>query len=277
MGTIHYTRKLPDLAPVQAGATAQVQIPRGPTYRYVMLKYSANGVAANEATMKADIKRVSFKINGIERWSASATRIIDIVTRYYGESFTDGILFIPLSRANLATMAGIDNTAWGTANIDTLHMEVELNAGAVTPKLEAHAVVDPEARALGAIIEVHETQFSTAVAGVFEISTLVKSRGQLISMHCANANIDALEVAIDQTDFQNVDLDVLEVLYKRKPSERVPQAGYRHFDPVFLNRLADVLPMRAEDWRLKLDLSAAGSVGIFMETLNEPLGPSRSA
>lgn len=271
---IHYNRKLPDFSPVQAGAQAAIQIPRGPTYRTLILKYARGGVAATEAQLKSDIEAVRIKVNGTTRWAATGTRLVDILTKYYGHTLTNGLLFIDLARHDLATIAGADNLAWGTRNVQTLTLEVDLASGAVNPELEAHAVVDPVSRDLGMIVECWELPFSTSVGGVFEVATIPSSRGQLFALHAAGANVSGLDVEIDNVIFQNSPLDVLNAIYSRVPSGRVPQTDYVHYNPTYLDRLDDVLPLSAQDWRLKLNMSAAGSVGLFMETLNQPLGPA---
>ncbi|WOF73806.1 major capsid protein P2 [Parvibaculaceae bacterium PLY_AMNH_Bact1] len=271
---IHYNRKLPDFSPVQAGAQAAIQIPRGPTYRTLILKYARGGTPATEAQLKSDIEQVRIKVNGTTRWAATGTRLVDILTKYYGHTLTDGLLFIDLARHDLATIQGADNLAWGTNNVQTLTLEVDIASGAVNPEIEAHAVIDPVKRDLGMIVECWEVPFSTAVGGTFEISTIPEARGQLFAMHVAGANATGLEVEIDNVIFQNAPSDVLNALYARVPSGRVPQADYQHYTPTYLDRLDDVLPLSAQDWRLKVAMSAAGSADIFMETLNQPLGPA---
>jgi len=274
--TNRYTRKLPDFSPVQAGAQAAVEVPRGPTYRTMVLSYKRGGVPATVAQIKSDILGIRLNINGITRWQATGTRLVDVLTNFYGHTMTDGLLFIDLARHDLATIIGADNLAWGTNNVQTFHIEVDIAPGAVNPELDGYAVIDPVVRDLGMIVECWELPFSTAVGGVLEVATIPASRGSLFALHAAGANVTGLEVEIDSVIFQNAPMDVLNAIYSRVPSSRVPQTDYVHFAPTYLDRLDDTLPLSAQDWRLKLAMSAAGSVGIFMETLNAPLGRAQA-
>ena len=272
MGTFRYTRKLPDFATVAAGSMATLMAPKGWTYRGIILKYSANGVAANEATMKADILKVRLKINGNTRYEASATQLIDIQTKYYGNAVTDGMLFVPLSRMFLKTMEAQDNTAWGTRNVDTFAIEVDIGGGALSPVLVAHAEVDPVAADLGAIIEGHTYTYNASGAVTMEVADMPKSNGQLVGLHIQSPLVTEANLSVNGVEFLNTDIDVMHSILKRRPLYREPVSGWVHIDPLALNRIADAWPMAVEDFRLKLKTSGAGPVPIFVETLSAPLG-----
>ncbi len=270
---LHYLRKLPSFNTVGPNATSSVLIPRGPTYRSVVLKYGTNTVGgANETNFKAEIKKIRLKINGVTRFEVSGKYAIDIMNKYYGIAFNDGFVVIPLMRPWLRTIEGEENLGWGTSNVDTFELQVDVHENADAPTLEAHAWVTPEQRPLGTIVEVHELIYSTAVSGQFEISSLPKGNGDLVALHFDNSDITKLEAFINQVAFIDGDIDILQDGYQWT-GLRSPQTDYRHLDPCFNNRIADVWPLaRVEDFRIKLTLAQAGSVPIIMETLNTPLG-----
>lgn len=269
---IRYNYKLPTFSTVGAGQTATLTLPLGPTYRGLVLKYEAGGVNAAEADMKADIKRVALKVNGTERYVATAKQLIDIQTKFYGNSVVAGMLFFPFTRDWLATIAGQDNLALGTNNVASLQLEVDIASGATTPKLTAFADVEDVPRDFGAMVEGHTYNYYAAGAQVFEISDLPKSLGDIVGLHINSAYIDGVELTINNRKVFDADLDVYKAVLKRKPSERVPQADWFHMDPLKLNRMGDVLPMRVQDFRLKVTTSQATELPVFVETLNAPLG-----
>jgi len=267
-----YIKKLPAFATVGAGQMATLLMPKGWTYRSLVLKYKRNGVAATEAEMKSDLTAIRIKVNGEAKRTFSAKEVLDIETSFLGETVEAGILHIPLQAKWLKTIQAQDNLSWGTLNLDTLSIEVDIDAGAVTPSLEAHTEVDPVGNALGAIIESRSYHYNAAGAGTLEISDLPKSFGQLVGLHMDTAVVSAFALTINGQEIVSTDVDVLNSLYKRKPMQRVPQAGWVHFDPLVLNRLGDVINMNAEDWRLKLTTTGAGTIGLYVQTLNAPLG-----
>ena len=274
-----YTNKLPDFNPVAAGAIASTQVPRGFTYQDITLLYQANGVKANEATLKADIERVTLKINGVARWEMSGKHLVDI-NKFYGLTQNAGELVIPLSRPWLKTPAGVDNLAWGTNNISSFQLEVKLASGATTPVLSANAEVLPYATDLGYIVEVHEYSFAASVAGKYEISTLPKANGSLIALHLDNANITALQGKLNNVEFIAQDSDLVayhNAIKRLSDGKRIPQTGYAHIDAQRRNRLDDNIPLiNLQEFMIAPTLSAAGPVGVIMETLNAPLGLPRS-
>lgn len=273
-----YTNKLPDFNPVAAGAIASTQIPRGFTYQDITLLYSANGSKADEATLKADIERVSLKINGVVRWEMTGKHLVDL-NKYYGLTQNNGELVIPLSRPWMKTEQGVDNLAWGTANVNSFQLEVKIASGATTPVLSANAEVLPYSTDLGYIVEVHEFSFASSVAGKYEISTLPKGNGDLVAIHLDNPNITALQGKLNNVEFIAQDSDLRSYhnsIVRLSDGKRVPQAGYAHIDSQKRNRVSDIIPLaRLQEFLVAPTLSAAGAVGVVMETLNTPLGLPR--
>lgn len=267
-----YTRKLPSFATVGAGQMATLNVPKGWIYRGLVLRYQTGGVDATEAQMKADLTSIRLKINGNTRYEASAEQLLDIQTKFYGESVVAGMLFIPLQRRWLKTVEAQDNTAWGTSNVDTFTVEADVAAGALAPSLVAHAEVDPAASDLGVIVEGHSFFYNAAGAGQLEISDLPKSFGQLVGLHMKTAVVSGLQLTVNGVQFLDTDVDVMNAIYRREPMNRAPVAGWVHVDPLALNRIGDAWPMSVEDFRLKLTVTGAGPIALFMETLSAPLG-----
>ena len=272
-----YQLKVPGFNPVQAGSEASVMLTRGPTYHEIKLKLTNGGIAVTDAVAAAQFGKVSLLINGKPFYFISMKHLIDTLIKYQGFAFVNGEITIQLARSNMRTPSGEENLAWGTGNIDTFELKVEIKATATNPTISAVALVSPEKRDLGAIIEVREYSFSTATAGVFEIRDLPRTNGDLVALHFDNANID--EVVVDINGFSAVEGDMVAYLNRlTERAGRAPQAGYAHIDFLVRNRLDDVLPLRnLNDFTVKLDMSASGSVPIVMETLNVPLAKQEAA
>lgn len=272
--SLNFQRRLPSFSVVSPGSTAAILIPRGPSYQCLVLRYKRNNVDATEAQVKSDLKQIRLKINGVTRFEVSGKHLVDCLNKYYGIAFTAGQIVIPLTRPWHKNIGSEDVLGWGTKNMDTFGLEVDIDAAAVTPSLTADALVNPVMRDLGAIVEVHELTYSTAVAGIFEIPNLPRGNGDLVALHLDSANITSAEAYMNQIPAIEGDADITRTI-QTWMTERTPQTGYRHMDALIRNRVGDAWPLRGvEDFRLKLGMSAAGSVGITMETINAPLGLS---
>lgn len=271
----NFQRKLPSFSVVSPGSTAAVLIPRGPTYQCIVLSYKRNGVDATEAQVKSDLKQIRLKINGTTRFEVSGKHLVDCLNKYYGIGFTAGQIVIPLTRPWHKTIEGEENLGWGTKNLDTFGLEVDVDAAAVTPTLSAEALILPFERDLGAIVEVHELVYSNAAAGQFEIPQLPRGNGDLIAIHLDSAAVTTAEAFLNQVPAIEGNADITKTI-QTWMSERSPQTGYKHLDALVRNRVGDAWPLRGvEDFRLKLGMSGASTVGIIMETLNVPLASSR--
>lgn len=266
-----YQRKLPSFNTVAAGQTSALQLPIGPTYRCIKLKHTASGAATNEANTGANLSRIRIKINGITRIDISGANRIAL-NKYYGLQFNNGEIMIPFSRRWMKTKEGEDNVALGTKNLNSLSIEVDIAGGVVSPTLEAWAEIDPMPRDLGTIVEVQEVNYSTATTSV-DVPNFPTSNGDLVAMHLKNANFTDANLKINQV---NVVENALELANYLKDQGRTPQAGFLHVDAIAQNLWEQVWPLESTfDVRLTGTLSAAGSVPIILETLNQPLGRAR--
>lgn len=271
----HFGLKMPSFVSVAAGSTASVTIPRGPTYRAFHLHCLNSPAAASEAEMKAGITAVRLKVNGVTRFEGSATDLLDPLSAYYGIATVAGVLSIHLALPWLRTITGEDNLAWGTSDVDTLTMEVDLDAASDVDAMTLYAEVDPVSQPLGLIREVHKIIVAPSATGTFETPDLPRRQGALMALHfdvTGAAAATAVEIYADQVRM----FDLAEVVSRAMlgyRGERVPQTDYLHVDMIRLNRLDDAFPLaNLSDFRCKLTVGTAGAIPIIMETLNAPLG-----
>lgn len=271
----HFARKMPSFVSVAAGSTASVTIPRGPTYRALHLYATVSGSAATEAQMKASFDAIRLKINGVTRLEGSATDLLDPLSAFYGYATASGVLSIYLALPWLRTIQGEENMAWGTADVDTFTVEIDMNGSASVDAMSLYAEVDPVSRPLGLIREVHKIVVAPSATGVYEVPDLPKQNGALMALHfdhTGSAVLTGLEVFADQVQMFDLN-ETVHAAILGYADRRNPQTGYIHLDMLRLNRLDDAFPLaNLQDFRCKLTVGTAGSVPIIMETLNAPLG-----
>jgi hypothetical protein len=271
---LHYERQLPSFGAFSASATRSILVPTGPTYKAFVFEPTIAGVAATIAQMRAQIELVKFKINGRPVYELSADAILDL-NAFYGFPVEDGALFVPLTFDWVRTVPAMENLAWGTRNVDSLAIDIKLAAGATIDAIVGNALMVPEARDLGLILEAHTFTFATTGAGLFEISTLPKGNGDLFACHFETAVANKLELKLNGVSFRDGTDFVAKVLAKHY-GERVPQTGYLHFDPTAYGLMVDDrIPLGnfVQDFRFILTATGAGTVLAHMLTINQPLAP----
>ncbi|HEV7283954.1 MAG TPA: major capsid protein P2 [Kaistia sp.] len=262
--------KLPSFNAVAAGQTANLLVPRGPTYRQVLLDYRKAGTPATEAQMRTDLTKIRFKVNGVSRIDMSGSDLIDIV-KYMGFVIEDGILPVFLAWPTARTATLEDALAWGTQDVDTFTIEVDIAAAAGAVTLAATAITNPVRRPLGPIMQMNTLSFASSAAGVYELSTLPRSNGDLASIHFHSSLITGLELLVDGSRYADGELSLMNAAVKW--TGRVPQTGITTFEPIWLDRYEDRIPLHdKQDIRFKLTMSAAGAVRVNMLTIAAPLG-----
>lgn len=271
-------RKLPTFGPAPvANGISTIEIPIGPTYYAIALNYKVNGVNCTEAQAKADIKFVRLKVNGVTRMECSGKHLVDVINKYYGISWVDGQIFVPLARPWYRTPEAMENTAWGTRNLNSLTLEVEFGSPIVSPTMTADALFSYASRDLGMIVEVHEFTHAISGAGQAEYTSLPKGNGDLVALHADGAIITQLDLDINQQTVINGNTAASQSI-TRWMGERSPQTNYVHVEGQLRNLLSEGVPLiGVSDFRVKPTTSGAGTIYYVMETLNTPLGSANPA
>lgn len=263
--------RLPSLSRVSPGSKATLQIPLGPTYeRIVFSVAAAAGLDAN------DIGRIDVVMNGnVKMTFKDLQRLMDI-NAYYGReadtvSATAMQFAIHFNRAEMAENIWRAAPGVGTADLQTLHIEMDIPAAAPADMtITAHAQANPERQNLGVFFNVKEFPVSSATAGQFEADKL--PRGAWYSaIHLFKADISAVEVVANDVKIIDATKTVLERFQRAAaPKARVPQtAKATHVDFTTDGVLLDCLPTaNLDDFRVRMTLATAGNVDIVTETLD---------
>jgi hypothetical protein len=263
--------KLPSLSRVTPGSKATLELPLGNTYERIILVATAG--AGLDAT---DINRIDVLVNGspIQTFK-NLQRLIDINTYYNRDADTIAATRIEaalhFSRAELIDQIWRKAPGLGTADIQTLHLEIEIAAGAPADiAIVAYAQVNPIREALGAFFRIREFPASSAVAGILEADKL--PRGAWYSaIHLFKADVSNVEVVANDVKIIDATKAVLERFQKgASPVKRVPQtAKATHIDFITDGDLLDSLPTaNLSDFRVKMTLDTSGGVDIITETVD---------
>jgi len=260
------TIKLPSLSRVVAGSKATLEIPVGPTY--YRLTFSATGTAL----AAAHIKRIDVLIDGrVVLTYKDLTRLMDLNGYYNRSADTVNEFCLHFFRAELMDIVYRRAPGFGTGDVQTFHIEIELDAAAPGDMtLDAHAFIDPIAQPLGVFFKVREYPFSSSVAGEVEVDKL--PRGAFYSaIHLFKSDITEVEVEADQVKIIDATKAVLEREQKESsPIKRVPiTAKATHIDFLLEGDAAQALKTDiVQDFRVKMTLATAGAVDIVTETLD---------
>lgn len=253
--------KLPSANAVGAGQTATIDVPLGPTYRAIYLRYKQSGTLVNEATMKAQIGDVRVKVNGKPQRTHSVTQLLEML-KVYGISAVTGHVPLLFAEPWRRDALGEDALAWGTADVDTFQIEVDIAGTATAPALEAYAVIDRTRRSLGAIKRVRRFVLSPTAAGDFQFQHLPKQGTSYFAAHLFEGIADNVSNVLAEVD-QNKVFDVPSTLLSTVMAHNglAKQSGIYSVQFDMLSRLTEALPM------VRSDGNAARLVSNFMLTL----------
>lgn len=258
--------KLPSMSRVTPGATATLEMPIGPTYQKIIFS-TTGGVGLGVE----DVKRINVLIDGkVVQTYKNLQRLIDINGYYNRETDTINEFALHFFRPEMLDAVYRRAPGFGTGDIQTFHIEVEIDAAAPADiAMVAHAEVDPMPQELGIFYKVREYPFNTSVAGPVEIDKL--PRGPFYSViHLFKADISAIEVEVDQVKVIDATKAVGERLQKgASPVKRVPMnAKATTIDLVAEGDIAQSLKTdTVQDFRIKATFDSAGAADIVTETL----------
>lgn len=257
-------KKMPSFNAVAVSQTAIANLPIGLSYHQLNIRYKRGATDATQAIFTADFTEMRLIVDGDVKWRVTGAELLALNGYYglYDGGFTDGVLVMPFSRPWHRTSQSEDFTKYGTADVQTMTLEIDLSATAVAPNLSLYAVQGPN-EPLGPHVCLRKFAYNAAATGVREIPDLPRGPYSVLAIHPVTANISDVEVEANQRLVFQADKPLAESYYEQ--TQRVWQTGYWHIDFAATDRLTDALPLSLEDFRLKLNISVAGSFPILME------------
>jgi len=267
--------KLPALNAVGAGQTATLDIPLGPTYHAIYLVYRESGTLAAEVDLKAGIDDYRVKINGKAQRTLSATQSLEL-NQIYKMPFNAGCLPIFLAEPWRRTGAGEDSLAWGTQDVSTFQVEVDIATGATAPTLEAYAEISRVRRPLGIISKNRRFTIGVTGTGDRQIQNLPKIGTSYAAIHAFEttaADIASMLVEIDQTKVWETPSFLANAIYDANLIET--QSGIFSVIFDFDRRVSSTLSMVKSDGTVVSDFMVTANVANAQDftLVTEEFGP----
>lgn len=268
---MRFIKKLPSLSRVTPGSTAVLECPVGPTYQRIIFSMTAGALL--DAT---DIGKITVYLNGKPyQQYANLQQLMDL-NGYYNRGVdsmgaTAAQFALHFHRAEMMDAVQRRLPGWGTKDVQTFHIELEIAAGAPADiAITAHAQIDPISQPLGVFMVVRQFAYSSAVSGEVEIDKLPRGPWYA-AVHLFKADISKVVVTADQVEVVNATKAILERTQKEADIvKRVPvTAKATHIDFTIEGDLSQcVNTATLQDWRFKPTLDTSGSVTVVTETLD---------
>jgi hypothetical protein len=267
--------RLPSMSRVVAGATAMLELPKGPTYYKLVFRASGTALAI------AHIGQIRVMVDGkAVQTFKNLQRLMDINGYYGREADTVTEFAIHLYRPELVPAQGTAKggavdprrlPAFGTQDVQTFTVEMDLAAGAPADiAMSCRAFVDPTPQPLGIFTRIREIPYASAVAGQVEIDKLVRGPWYQ-AIHLFKSDVTAVEVEVDTVKIiDGVKADLERIEKGASPVKRVPvTASATHIDFVTEGDMNQALQTDAvNDFRVRMTLGTSGAVDIVTETLD---------
>ncbi len=272
--------KLPGFANVGVSQTAIANIPRGVSYRALFTGITDNAVDPTQAVITARYTRWVVKANGVIKIDLTGGQLQEL-NAYKGNADENGVRSIWFVDPKQATMMSEDAMLYGTANLDTFSLEVDIGAAAVGPILELHAMIDPRPMPLG----VHRiTQVLTEAPGgvntayqVLNMPPRIRGRYAEKIHFKASANaINAARLILNNQDIWAGKVKLAKSINGGSYFSFVWQTGYYHMDLTVTRRLSDALNLNVQDLRAELDVSGAMTLTSIWEMIDATMAPANA-
>lgn len=263
---------------VSAGQTATLDLSVGNlAYHMFQLEYGTGAAGgATQAQMESDITEIRIRVNGKVQRRMSAKQLLAI-NKWNGLAVDagagagqNGFLPIWLSEPWRRSAQGEDALAWGTSDIQSLQLEVDLAAAANAPKFpDPSAEIERVARGLGGIIKYRK--FRVPVSGIGQVQFFPPRSDAYARIHAfetAAGDIADVKVTIAGEDVFDATDDKIEAIYKSYGL--VPQAGVFHIAFDRTQRVFDFESLvrngaTVGDFRLDFNMAVANSFDLITE------------
>lgn len=247
-------QKLGSFKNVTNNVTDVFNIPLGPTIYKIMLhcKTSAGGNVA-VSVLETDINTYRVKVNG-DSFIEVTPEFLNKFKPYYGDSYgastVAGIQTLPLAMEHLFHPAAVLQTAWGTANLDGLTVEIDFGTLTATTGLSGGTIdvwvyMEDVSAPLGLHRKIRKVTKSAGNTGEFEVMDLpLDGVLRYQAIHIENANVSSYRVKLGSQQI----IDAVPVVVDQEAQEsakRNPQSGFRVLDFNLSNEIFGGVPILA--------------------------------
>lgn len=268
--------KLPAFAGVAVSSRATLLLPVGARkYHRIIIQYKA--AADNQATIEGALTTMRILVNGRVQREATVAQI-NVLRAYRGRAFQTGFVFVDFSEPAARTLQGEELNGWGTNNLSTLTLELDISGAAVAPALVAWAEIEDSTEGLGGILKWRKNTYIVAGAGVLAIRDLPRDPREAYSRFHA-FTVQATEVQLKADNdviIETISRTALAAHYANRPQQTVMQANVLSLDITASTQLTDFLPMLRTDGRIVQDMPLEITLGAAatFDLLSEVFGPA---
>lgn len=272
--------KLPGFSNVGVSQTAIATLPRGPSYRNLVVGITDNATDPTQAVISARYTGWRVKANGITKFELTGT-LLQELNAYHGHADENGIRSIYFVQPKQATIGSEDALLYGTNNLDTFQLEVDIGAAAVGPILELHAMIVPDKLPLGA----HRiTQVLTEAPGgastAYQVLNMPpRIAGRFLEKIHFKASANAIQAARMIVNQQDWWIGKTKLAKSLNGAAYIPftwQTNYFHLDLTQTRRLSDALHMFIQDLRFELDVTGAMTTTSVWEMIDGTQVPANN-
>lgn len=260
-------KKMPAPGSFGAGQTAAINMPIGLTYERLYIRATADfgsgQVDVPTASWGTIFDEIRLMVDGDAKITIDAADLVKL-NAFYEMPTEAGVLALYLSRPWMRTIGGEDQTGYGTLGLATMSLEIDIKAGANIGALTVSAV-QSAGKPFGPHLRIQKYTRNQGVTGPAEIADIVRGNYAMLGMHINTDEITDIEVHTDQRKVLETDKATRAI--HNAIAGRSEQLDMTHIDFLSENRLAEAMPMALQDFRLKLDFTAAGNYTIYAESL----------
>lgn len=259
---------------VAAGSTANIDLEPVGTYSEIRLHYKADGVAANAATIAADISAIRVRLDGTAQWDLTGEQL-QAMNALRGIAHQDGVIPLYFAESTFRKLEqGADYRAWGMGGVSQFDIEVEIHADADTPELTAYAVRDPFSRPTGEIRKFKRGNVQVAGTGEVTVNTFPRN-DRYAGIHCKSTAISRFQVKV--ADVEHVRAAPSVIHAEMTEHGLVPQTGWSHLMFDRRNRAIEMMePFVVQNGKkvlLPFETTFTMSSGTSFNLVRELLGP----
>lgn len=256
------TQRLPTIQNVTAGGHAVLNCPLGMSYDFIQFKLG-NCTAA-------DLKNFKVKVGSRTHVECDSAQLLEDLNAFYGRDNQSGYFTLWFYRPEMATEEERALTVMGTADIPSLTIEFDIDAGVANPTIEAHAV-QRGAQVMGLITKIKTYPVTFATAGRQDIDNI--PRGARISaFHLMKSDVSEVELEINNGTGAGKIVEASKGLLEaiQKQHGRTPvTAKMTHIDMNLLGLIGGPMPTRQlQDMRLKPVIDTSGALTTVVEYID---------
>lgn len=253
--------KLPNPKNVAVASTFVLEVPVGLTYQSITLAYTN--------VTRAQLDNLKVLVNDSVIMEFSDGDELDFLNDYYGRADAAGELTFYFYRPEFVPLSDQLVLGLGTADVNTLKIQGDIDAAAAGVTIEAYAERSAPEN-LGAFTRIIKYPLNLGVAGLNEVADLRRGP-RMIAAHFRAADITNMEVVADYGTGPRVIHDLTKTRQTNRNTRfgRVPNANAFHVDFCAEGDLSTALiTEQMRDLRFRATKTAGGACTTLVEYLD---------